>query len=175
MGQSWPLLFIFVLFTFQFKLQLYILNNLSWKKCWWCAWDLNLGRHDGRCRRIHWAMAAPLILNTFITLMLFEQMPSHPMCWHSAAWNVVIFFSLLLKLNFSYFPHTHDNDFNDKDRVGSFLSSNDGNLFLGNGGGAPTYSSFSPKLACTLSAKLLSSTEIIYFELEDACIIKNHK
>ena len=29
------------------------------KKHRWHAWDSNLGRQDGRCRRFHWAMAAP--------------------------------------------------------------------------------------------------------------------
>ena len=31
----------------------------KWRKHWWFAWDLNPGSQDGRCRRIHWAMAAP--------------------------------------------------------------------------------------------------------------------
>ena len=53
-------LFIFVLFTFQFKWQIYNLNNINWKKHRWCAWDSNPGRQDGRRRRIHWAIAAPL-------------------------------------------------------------------------------------------------------------------
>ena len=35
---------IFVLFTFQFKWQLYKLNNNNWKNRRWCAWDSNLGR-----------------------------------------------------------------------------------------------------------------------------------
>ena len=52
-------MFIFVLFTFQFKWQIYNLNNKNWKKRRWCAWDSNPGRHDGRHRQIHWAMAAP--------------------------------------------------------------------------------------------------------------------
>ena len=38
MCQSRPLLFIFVLFTFQFKWQIY-----NWKKSRWCAWDSNPG------------------------------------------------------------------------------------------------------------------------------------
>ena len=50
---------IFVLFTFQFKWQIYNLYNINWKKHSWCAWDLNPGWQDGRRRRIHWAMAAP--------------------------------------------------------------------------------------------------------------------
>ena len=61
-------LYIFVLlvrlgFTFQFKWQIYNLNNINWKKRRWCAWDSNLGRQDGRRRRIHWAIAAPLLPN----------------------------------------------------------------------------------------------------------------
>ena len=59
MGQSRPLFVFFVLFTFQFKWQIYNLNNINWKKRRWCAWDLNPGRHDGRRRQIHWAIAAP--------------------------------------------------------------------------------------------------------------------
>ena len=31
------------------------------KKRGWCAWDSNPGQQDGRCRQIHWAMAAALI------------------------------------------------------------------------------------------------------------------
>ena len=58
MGQSRPLyLFIFVLFTFKFNWQIY---SLKLKKHRWCAWDSNPGRQDGRRRRIHWAMVAPL-------------------------------------------------------------------------------------------------------------------
>ena len=34
--------------------------NTNWKKCRWCAWDLNPGPQDGRRRRNHWAMAATL-------------------------------------------------------------------------------------------------------------------
>ena len=49
----------FVLFTFQFKWQIYNLNLINWKKHRWCAWDSNPGRQDGRRRWIHWAMAAP--------------------------------------------------------------------------------------------------------------------
>ena len=53
-----PLLFIFVLFS----TQLQMLCNIycKWKKYWWCAWDLNPGQENGRLRRVHWAMAAPL-------------------------------------------------------------------------------------------------------------------
>ena len=34
-------------------------SNWNWKKCRWCAWDLNPGRQEGRRRQIHWATAAP--------------------------------------------------------------------------------------------------------------------
>ena len=34
-------------------------QNLTIKR--WYAWDSNPGGHDGRRRRIHWAMAAPKI------------------------------------------------------------------------------------------------------------------
>ena len=54
-------LFIFVLFTFQLKLQIYNLNFINWKKRRWCAWKSNLGQQDGRRRQIHWAMAAPIV------------------------------------------------------------------------------------------------------------------
>ena len=67
MGQSRPLfLFIFVLFTFQFKWQIYNLNNINWKKRRWCAWDSNPGR-----KRIHWAMAAPLTPFSVRFLLLY--------------------------------------------------------------------------------------------------------
>ena len=66
-------LFIVLLFTFQFKWQIYKLNNLNWKKCGWCAGGSILGRQDGRRRRIHWAIAASLkiLLNKKYT----------PFCW----------------------------------------------------------------------------------------------
>ena len=51
MGQSRPLLFIFVLFQLQFQYKLK-------KKLRWCAWELNPGLQDGRRRRNHGAMAA---------------------------------------------------------------------------------------------------------------------
>ena len=59
--------FTFVLFTFQFKWQIYSLNNINWKKHRWCAWDSNLGKQDGRCKRIHWAMAAPSCCHCYIS------------------------------------------------------------------------------------------------------------
>ena len=46
-------LFIFVLFSSQFKYKL--------KKHRCCAWGSNPGPQDGRCGRIHWAMAALIL------------------------------------------------------------------------------------------------------------------
>ena len=54
-------LFIFVRFTWQIKHNFYH----KWKNRRWCAWDSNPVRQDGRCRRIHWAMAAQKI-NIFL-------------------------------------------------------------------------------------------------------------
>ena len=46
------------------------LTTYKWKKCRWCAWDLNPGLQDGRCRWIHWAMAAlPHIAPNFVYRM----------------------------------------------------------------------------------------------------------
>ena len=59
-------LLIFVLFTFQFKWQIFYLNFINWKKHRWGAWDSNPGRQDGSCRWIHLAMAAPLQLCFFL-------------------------------------------------------------------------------------------------------------
>ena len=42
----------------------------------WCVWGLNLGRQDGRCSRIHWAMVVPLNctgLKNSNWLKIFEQ------------------------------------------------------------------------------------------------------
>ena len=47
-----PIKASFVLFTSQTKYKL--------EKCRCCAWDSNLELQDGRCRRIHWAMAATI-------------------------------------------------------------------------------------------------------------------
>ena len=52
-------LFIFVSFSLQWQI------DSEWKKRRWCAWDSNAGLLDGRCRRIHWAMAAPFLLKCF--------------------------------------------------------------------------------------------------------------
>ena len=48
----------------------YNFNNTNWKKCRWCVWDLNLGQQDCRCRRIHWATAAPQKENFYRSLIL---------------------------------------------------------------------------------------------------------
>ena len=45
-------LFIFDLFS------LHNFTNTNWQKRRWCAWDLNLGLQDGRCRWNHRAMTA---------------------------------------------------------------------------------------------------------------------
>ena len=67
MGQSQPLFLYFRFFTFQSKWQIYNLNCVNWKKWRNCAGNSNLGRQDGRRRRIHWAMAAP---HALVTLLL---------------------------------------------------------------------------------------------------------
>ena len=61
MGQSRPLLVYFR--SFHIPIQM---TNKNWKKHRWCAWDSNPGGQDGRCRRIHWAMAAPLQINCLL-------------------------------------------------------------------------------------------------------------
>ena len=38
-------------------------NNTNWKKCRWCAWDLNPGPQDGRRRRNHGACLPNVSLN----------------------------------------------------------------------------------------------------------------
>ena len=48
MGQSRPLLVYLRFF--------HIIPFNNWLKHGWCAWDSNWERHDGRRRRIHWAM-----------------------------------------------------------------------------------------------------------------------
>ena len=41
-------------------------NKANLKKHKWCAWDLNLRLHDGRCRLYHGAMAAAPKLSLFL-------------------------------------------------------------------------------------------------------------
>ena len=54
---------IFVLFTFQFKWQIFNLNYINWKSVVFDACDSNPGPQDGRSRWIRWAMVAPLPYN----------------------------------------------------------------------------------------------------------------
>ena len=44
-------------------------SNLNWQKHWWCAWDSNPRRKDGRHRQIHWAMAASLKIHFYTKWM----------------------------------------------------------------------------------------------------------
>ena len=37
--------------------------DYKWKNRRWCAWYLNTGQQDGRCRWIHWAMAATHVIS----------------------------------------------------------------------------------------------------------------
>ena len=41
------------------------------KKHIWHAWDTNPGQQDGRRRRFHLAMAAPLIANKLLRVFLY--------------------------------------------------------------------------------------------------------
>ena len=50
--RTWPLLFIFVLFSTQWKIY-YKIRPLQQHR--WCAWDSNQAPQDCRRRRIHWA------------------------------------------------------------------------------------------------------------------------
>ena len=50
-AKSWTLFGIFSSFSHHN-------SRINWKKRRYCAWELNLGSQDGRCRWIHWAMAA---------------------------------------------------------------------------------------------------------------------
>ena len=56
MGRTRP---IFVYFCSLFTWQIENKFDYNWYKHRLCAWDSNPGRQDGKCRRIHWAMAAP--------------------------------------------------------------------------------------------------------------------
>ena len=51
-----PIQAFFVFITFQFKWQIYNMNNISWKKHRCCSWESNPGWQDGRCEWIHWAI-----------------------------------------------------------------------------------------------------------------------
>ena len=46
--------------SFSVYFRLFNMLQFKLKKRRWCAWDSNPGRQDGRRKRIHWAMAAPL-------------------------------------------------------------------------------------------------------------------
>ena len=59
MGQSLPLFCPFSSFPHD-------RNQYKLIKCRWCAWDSNLEQQFRRCRRIHWAMAAPHYKLSFI-------------------------------------------------------------------------------------------------------------
>ena len=51
MGISRPIFPLFSSFSH------HIFDNTNWKKRRWCALDLNLWLHDGRCRRCHGVMS----------------------------------------------------------------------------------------------------------------------
>ena len=80
--------FIFVLLTHH-----NLDSNLNWKKCWWCAWDLNLGWQDGRREQIHWAMVAPQRSWMFVSAQLPNKFDFCPM------WIVFIIFVIVLCLS----------------------------------------------------------------------------
>ena len=61
MGQSRPLFVYFRCFHIPIQMTNIQFEQFKLKKRRWCAWDSNPGRHDGRRRRIHWAIAAPLV------------------------------------------------------------------------------------------------------------------
>ena len=56
----WPIPASFCLFSFFSHSNSNSNDKYKLKKHRWCAWDSNPGRQDGRRRRIHWAIAAPL-------------------------------------------------------------------------------------------------------------------
>ena len=67
------------------------------KKHRWCAWDSNPGRQDGRHRRIHWAMAAPLRekircdVPTTNSMMLHTQRRSQYQVQTQGGWRSLTF------------------------------------------------------------------------------------
>ena len=67
--KKWPITasfcVFFVLFTFQFKWQIYNLNLINWKMRRWCAWDSNLGQQDSRCRQSY---GGPLVVQYCLLL-----------------------------------------------------------------------------------------------------------
>ena len=60
----------FFLFIFVFTTCYNLNSNFNWKKHRWCAWDSNLGRQDGRRKRIHWATTAPQYFYFFMSILL---------------------------------------------------------------------------------------------------------
>ena len=66
MGQSRPLLFIFVLFTSQ-------INYKLKKKRRWSAWDLNPGLQDGRRRRNHGANSMLIVSQRWTIFFSFQR------------------------------------------------------------------------------------------------------
>ena len=95
-------LFIFVLFTLQFKWQIYNLNNIKWKKRRWCAWDSNPERQDVRHRQIHWAMAAPQRVKTLCSVFALTEVQTHNPCVQSQVW----YHSAILPPLIIYVPRT---------------------------------------------------------------------
>ena len=55
-----PASFLFIFVLFSHRKDKYSTNLTILKKHWWHAWESKPGWHDGRRKRIHWAMAAPL-------------------------------------------------------------------------------------------------------------------
>ena len=101
MGQSWPL---FVYFrSFHIPIQM---TNINWKKHRWCAWDSNPGRQNGRRRRIHWAMAAPLSYSASLSLSFIYSLSRNVLshCLSLFHTHYLPLFNILY--SFSLF-HTH--------------------------------------------------------------------
>ena len=66
-----PIMASFCLFSLFSR---YNFNNTNWKKCRWCAWDLNPGLQDCRRRWNHGAMVATQVL--FVCKCRFSQKSS---------------------------------------------------------------------------------------------------
>ena len=97
MGQSWPL---FVYFrSFHIPIQM---TNINWKKHRWCAWGSKPRQQDGRRRRIHWAMAAPLgFINLWDPLNLHLSYLHNRKLEINHYSSVYFFFKMSLHRNFS--------------------------------------------------------------------------
>ena len=83
-------LFIFVLFSTQWHYS----TKFDYKNHRWCPWDLNPGRQDGRCKRIHWAKVSPqfllFMLPTFVLtwpLNLYESLSHHSFFIIELSWS----------------------------------------------------------------------------------------